>query len=240
MRSSCGDHARLRLVGGTAVPHISSLCKESSLSAASPFGSVVRPHSMSLTADGDNPMRVPIPESVQLRFERKSVIRDAQVIMTPSLRYAVDECQRSTVTAVRDTIAMPRPPNLPKFDSIGPRVRWWREHRGFGRKEFAKLVGMSYSGLADLENDLTKASKRLHLIAAKLKLNPHYIETDKGEPEAEFAQEAPPEAQPWPFEDISRSRLDKLNMIERKYAETRLQEALAEIEAERRKSKKTG
>jgi transcriptional regulator with XRE-family HTH domain len=135
---------------------------------------------------------------------------------------------------------MPRPPGLPKFDSLGPRIRWWREHRKFKRLEFAKLIGMSYSGLADLENDRSQESKKLHLIAAKLRLNPYYLETDKGEPEAEFAQEPPTEPQDWPFPAVAQSKLSKLNNIERSYAETKLLEALAEIEAERRKAKKAG
>lgn len=239
MRQPRAVQALLRLVGGTSVEHISR-CSESSFSAAPPLGSTVLSHSMSLTAEGDSPMRTPISASVSPALSRKSLMRDAHVIMGSSLRRAVESCQRPAVTALRDTEGMPRPPDLPKFDSLGPRVRWWREYRGFGRKEFAKLVGMSYSGLADLENDLTKASKKLHLIAAKLRLSAHYIETDRGEPEAEFPQEAPQEAQAWPFEDVPRSKLDKLNMIERKYAETKLQEALADIESERRKSKKTG
>lgn len=102
------------------------------------------------------------------------------------------------------------------------------------------MVGMSYSGLADLENERTEASKKLHIIAARLRLNAHYLETDKGEPEAEYAQEPPAVDVSWPFHDIPRSRLERLNMIERKYAETKLQEALDDIEAERRKSKKAG
>lgn len=97
---------------------------------------------------------------------------------------------------------------------------------------------MKYSTLADLENDRSDTSKRLHIIAARLRLNPYYLETGKGEPESEYAQEPPPEAAPWPFPAVPRVKLDKLNAIERKYAESRLQEALAEIEAERRKAKK--
>lgn len=102
------------------------------------------------------------------------------------------------------------------------------------------MVGLSYTALADLENDRSKTGKKLHLIAAKLRLNAHYLETDKGEPEAEYAQEAPPEPQAWPFEGISPEQLEHLNPIERKYAEVRLQEALSEIEAERRRARKAG
>lgn len=207
--------------------------------AASPLGTKVRPFSMSLTDDGASPTSPPISASVK-PVDLRSEMRDAHVLTRSILRQPVVLSQRHPVTAVRETIGMPRPPNLPKFESPGPRIRWWREHRGYERKDFAKMVGMSYSGLADLENDRSKAGKKLHLIAAKLRLNAHYLETDKGEPEAEFAQELPQEPAKWPFESVQQSRLEKLNKIELSYAENKLQEALAEIEAERRRAKKAG
>lgn len=185
-------------------------------------------------------MRSPTSASVS-PVARRSDTRDAHVVMGPSvLRPAVESTRRLPVTEVRDNVRMPRPPGLPKFDTLGPRVRWWREHRKFKRSEFAKLVGMSYSGLADLENDRSQESKKLHLIAAKLKLNAYYLETDKGEPEAEYSQEPPTPMADWPFQAVSIDKLNKLNMIERSYAETKLLEALADIDAERRKTKKAG
>lgn len=214
-------------------------CNDTSFRAAPPFGSDVRPCSMSLTADGDRPMRSPTSASVN-PVARRSETRDAHVLMRPSvLRPAVESIRRLPVTEVRDNRCMPRPPGLPKFDTLGPRIRWWREHRKFKRPEFAKLIGMSYSGLSDLENDRSQESKRLHIIAAKLRLNPFYLETDKGEPEAEFAQEAPAVSE-WPFQAVPIDKLNKLNTIERSYAETKLLEALAVIETERRKTKKAG
>ena len=124
---------------------------------------------------------------------------------------------------------------MPKdLDTIGKRVRWWRQLKNISRGSLAKRVGYSYSGLADLENDLSFASEKLHLIAAVLKLNPHYLEMGTGEPEATFPQEPPPPAEEWPFPAVPRSRIKKLNKIERSFLETRLLEALQEIEAERR------
>ena len=124
------------------------------------------------------------------------------------------------------------------LDTIGKRVRWWRDYRGYGRKDLAQLCHMSATALSDLELDRTKKGSYLHLIAAQLRLNPHYLETGKGEPESEYAQDAPPEPPAWPFAAVTRTQLDKLNPIERKYAETALQQAIAEIEAERRKARK--
>jgi len=230
----------LRLVARGEALEQSDSCKDTSFSAAPPLGSDVRSCSMSLTDEAANPMRSPISASVN-PVTRRSVMRDAQVVMSPSvLRHAVESRRRLPVTDIRENVVMPRPPGLPKFDTLGPRIRWWREHRKFKRADFAKLVGMSYSGFADLENDRSQESKKLHLIAAKLKLNPYYLETDKGEPEAEFAQDPPAEAQEWPFESISQSKLTKLNTVERSYLETKMHEAFAVIEAERRKAKKTG
>lgn len=230
----------LRLVARGETLEQSDSCKDTSFSAAPPLGSNVRSCSMSLTDEAANPMRSPISASVN-PVTRRSEMRDAQVVIGPSLlRPAVESRRRLPVTDIRENVVMPRPPGLPKFDALGPRIRWWREHRKFKRAEFAKLVGMSYSGLADLENDRSQESKRLHLIAAKLKLNPYYLETDKGEPEAEFTQEPPATLPEWPFQSVPLDKLNKLNRIERSYAETKLLEALAEIEAERRRAKKTG
>lgn len=234
--------ARLRLATSDGVevsPHL-DLCKESSANAAAPRGSAVRPCSISLTAPGDNPMSSPISASVS-PVERRSEIRDAHVVMGPNIRKTEVACQRKADTALRNNGFMPRPKDLPaNLLTVGQRVRWWRQHRKINQGKFAKDVGISQGTLSDLENDRQAGSGKLHLIAAKLGLTAHYVETGKGEPEAEFAQEAPTEQQDWPFETVPRARLDKLNKIERRYAEDRLLDALAEIDAERRKSKKTG
>lgn len=226
--------ARLRLVKSDDF----DLCSSCNLIAASPFGSVVRPHSMSLMADGDSPTKEPIAASVK-PVPRRSETRDAHEVMGSSLRPAVVSSQRLPVTEFRDNLGMPIPPDMPKnLTTVGRRVRWWREHRKRSRKWLAKQVGYSYSGLADLENDESGASEKLHLIAAELKLNPHYLQSGSGEPEAEFPQEAPPPPDEWPFPAVPRARLRKLNRIERGYLETEILKALADIESERRN--KTG
>lgn len=125
---------------------------------------------------------------------------------------------------------------MPKdLHTIGQRVRWWRERRKVSRAKLARLVGYkSVSGLSDLELGESNASEKLHLIAAHLGLNPHYIQTGEGEPESAFPQEPPPAGDEWPFPAVPKSRLRRLTKIERSYAETKLLEALAEIESERR------
>lgn len=215
------------------------LCNSYNLSAASPRGSLVRRVSMSQTEEAANPTSPPISASV-IPISRRSEMRDAHVVMPSSLRPAVEISQRHTVTAIRDNMPMPRPPDLPRFSNIGPRILWWRKRRGFTRSVFAEKIGMSTSGLADLENNRSKKSLNTHLIAAELHLNPHYLQTDNGEPEAEFAQEAPAKEAAWPFESVPKNKLTGLTRIERSYAESKLLEALAEIEAERRKAKRHG
>lgn len=158
------------------------------------------------------------------------------------VREPVNECQRLPVSVIRNNTGMPRPKDMPdNLNTVGSRVRWWREHRKISRERLAKAAKMAPTTLADLENDRQGGSRKLHLLAAELGLNAHYLESGKGEPESEYAQEAPQEAA-WPFTDISQMDIDRLdmNMIERKYAESKLLEALAEIKAERRKSKKAG
>jgi transcriptional regulator with XRE-family HTH domain len=230
--------ARLRLDAA----EISALCSSSNLTAASPLGSRVRPVSISLTDDGESPTRAPMAANVISFLERRSLMHEAQrvggtdsVVITPSLRHAVDLSQRLPVTVFRDNMTMPKPVDMPtNLDTIGARVAWWRKHRKISRSRFAKDVGYSYSGLADLESSRSGASEKLHLIAAVLKLNPHYLQYNKGEPEAEYPQEPPPSGDEWPFPAIPRSKLKKLNKIERGYLETELLKVLMDIEAERR------
>lgn len=225
----------LRLVSGNF-----DRCSSNNLTAESPRGSDVRSCSMSLTEEGASPMATPISARVS-PVERRSEIRDAQVLISRSIRNAEVRCQRKADTVVRNNLFMPRPKELPaSLITIGQRVKWWRGYRKIPQGAFAKSVGMAQSTLSDLENDRQDGSGKLHLIAAKLGLNAHYLENGKGEPEAEFIQDPPPEAPAWPFETVHPSRLSKLNKIELNYAESKLQEALAEIETERRKSKRTG
>lgn len=216
-------------------------CNSCNATAASPLGASVRPHSISLTDDGDNPIRLPISANV-MPLPRRSETREDQVtsvICGGSLRATVGSCLRLPVTGLRDNRTMPRPPEMPKdLNTPGKRIRWWRTFRGIKRPELAKRVGYSYSGLGDLENGHSNASEKLHLIAAELRLNPHYVETGAGEPEATHPQEPPPPPDEWPFPGVPRSKLKKLNRIERSYLETKLLEAISEIESERRN--KTG
>lgn len=227
------NQARLRLVKSDDL----DLCSSYSRTAGEPLGSSVRPCSISLIADGERPTLSPISPNVMPAKARSSEMKVANgyVCMHPSLRPAVDSSQRLTVTDVRNNPDMPRPPEMPKnLDTLGKRVRWWREHRKIARGAMAKKVKYSYSGLADLENDASTASEKLHLIAAALGLNPHYLETGDGEPEASHPQEPPPPPDEWPFPAVPRARLKKMNKIERSYLETKLLEAIADIEAERR------
>lgn len=217
-----------------------SLCKASSLSAASPRGSLVRACSISETEEAVSPMASPISASViEEGSPRRSEIRDDHVFMVPNIRAPVTRSQRHHVTVFRDNQDMPRPDTLTKLSHIGERVRWWRKYRGLTIEQLAKKARMTVSTLSDFERGRQKTTSQLHLIAAELRLNAHYLETDKGEPEAGFSQE-PPEELEWPFPAVPQHKLTrmKLNRFERAYAETVLAAALAEIEAERRQLKK--
>jgi len=131
---------------------------------------------------------------------------------------------------------MPRPVGLPRFASIGPRIRWWREHRDRDRREFARTVGIPYSTLADLENDRAKSTKKLRKIADELSLRIEYLETDEGEPE----QLTPPAPSEWPLPGIPRERLEKLTRTERELLAFKLRDILNDIESDRPAPRKTG
>ncbi len=188
------------------------------------------------------PTSLPISENDN-PVARISEMRNAhKVFMGTSVRDSVLSSKRKPVLELHQNSQMTRPANLPKLHSIGERVRWWRKHRGFNnQREFAEQVGMSKSALSDLENGRTQTGTQLHLIAAKLGLNPHYLESDTGEPEASSPQLPPPNEGSWPFKGISAANIAGLNHIEKSYAEQKLAEALAEIEQARRQAaKRTG
>ena len=163
-------------------------------------------------------------------------MRDAHVVMGPTLRKPVIHCQRQPVTEFRENGGMPRPPGLPRFSTLGPRIRWWREHRGRDRREFARAVGIPYSTLADLENDRAKSTKKLRQIAEELRLRLDYLETDEGEPEVT----ASPAASEWPLPGVPRERLERLTRIERELLAFKLRDILDDIEADRPATRKTG
>lgn len=228
------DQARLRLVKSDDF----DLCSSCNLTAAPPLGSLVRPVSISLMADGERPTSSPIAASVN-PVVRRSETSDAHEVMRPSLRPAVDRSQRLPVTEFRDNSGMPKPPDMPREPATrGARVLYWRKKRGISRKNLAKEVGYSIGALSDLESGRSKSSEKLHLIAAALTLNPHYLDSGLGEPESAFPQEPPPpQNDDFPFPGL-RSRLKRLNKIERGYLETEIHKTLDEIESERRN--KTG
>lgn len=69
------------------------------------------------------------------------------------------------------------------METIGERVRRLREALGIKRKDLASAVGLSYTGLADLESGKAKSSTKLHRLAAKLGVSSAYLETGKEERE---------------------------------------------------------
>ena len=95
-------------------------------------------------------------------------------------------------------------------------------------------MGMKQGTLSDFENGHSNATEYLHLICAGLRLNPHYVQSGRGEPEASFPQEPPREPEAWPLSGVILKRLAKLNPIELHYAESSLLAALQEIEKSRK------
>jgi transcriptional regulator with XRE-family HTH domain len=167
----------------------SDLWRSLKRSAASPLGSRLRPVSRSLTDEGASPTCEPISARV-IPFARRSEMRIDQGDIARDPTVPRNSCQRLPVTEFRHNGGMGRPVGLPKFDSIGARVKWWREHRGLSRKQLTKLVGMPYSTLSDLELGSSKNSEKLDLIALHLRVNTLYLRTDKGDPEAHITPAA--------------------------------------------------
>lgn len=236
------SQARLRLAerfGGTVIdgglePHF-DVCSDISAMAASPLGTSVLPLSMSLTEDGANPTNSPISASVS-PVDLRSEMRDAQVVTRSSLRYPITLLQRHSVTVFREGSGMPKPPDLPSFDTLGARIAYWRKRRAWDRRELAKRAKIPYSTLAGIEDEDQKTSTKIPQIAAALGLNPIYLATDKGDPETLGAPSPIDEKDSWPL-PFSREELLELDPIELELAGLKFQRIIEEIRAKRPKQR---
>jgi transcriptional regulator with XRE-family HTH domain len=230
MLKTTKSQARLRLLKSDDF----DLCNSCNLIAASPLGSAVRPHSISLIDDAVSPTREPISARVR-PVPRRSEMREAHEVMGPSLRRAVDLSQRPSVTVIRNTSEMARPKDLPTFTHLGPRIAYWRAKRQLSRTDLGEKVDLAYSTIADLEDERSNSTKALYKFAAALRVNLHYLETDEGDPESD----PPPPLDIWPLPGIPREKLEGLDRVERRAVESAIKEVLAEIEEDRRKHRKS-
>lgn len=168
-------------------------------------------------------------------------MREAHVLMPHTLRHPVGLTQRPPVTGFRDNLRMPRPPDLQKFDRLGDRIVHWRERRGMKRPELARLAKIPYSTLAELENNEQRSTTKITQIAAALRINAHYLATDKGDPEDLTALPASEYTADWPF-PFPRSDLQEFDEIELELAGLKFQKILDEIRSKRahKRAKKAG
>jgi transcriptional regulator with XRE-family HTH domain len=213
------------------------LCKASSFNAASPRGEAVRPCSMSLTEEPAMPIASPMAASV-IPLRRRALMRDLNVFIARTVRHPVKASQRHSVTEFRENISM-RPRDLPDFDHIGLRIRWWREHRKLTLARLAKKSGLSAGAISDLEKRRQSSTGKLVQLAHALEINPNYLATDKGDPLDLDA--APPAVDVgWPF-SFDRLVFEDLDTNERELAELKFQRVIEEIKSKRpgRRIKKT-
>lgn len=214
------------------------LCSSKILIAASPFGSAVRPVSMSLTEDGANPTEAPISAKV-IPLPRRSLMRDAHEFMAPNIRPAVQISQRLPVTEFRKNGDMPRPVDMPSdLDTPGKRIAWWRKHRGKTLAQVGAKAKCSTGALNDFERGRSQRFEQLHLVCAYLKLNAFYVDSGRGEPELEYEQE-PAGDEIWPLPGVKAERVAKLDPISKELAAYKFNEILEEIELERRRQRRS-
>lgn len=231
-----GDAWRDQVCHYEVGPGTSDLWSSCNRMAASPLGSIVQPCCKSLTDEGESPTLAPISAKV-IPFRRRSFMRVDHVDIAPKSTAARYGSQRLSAMAFAHNGFMARPAELPKLDTIGARVRWWREHRKISRHDLAKRTKQSYSTLADLENERSNNSERLDLIAMELGLSPSYLRTDKGDPEASAVLLEP--SVQWPA-GIG-SQLSDLDEIELAYFEAQAKQTLLVIQnARERRRKKQG
>lgn len=96
-------------------------------------------------------------------------------------------------------------------NTIGERVRHWREKRGMTVPELASKVGSKPSTIYGLEIGDQKKTTALHKLAKVLRVNVEYLELGKGR--AESGQPIEDEATSgagWPFDPSLKFRFDRL------------------------------
>lgn len=148
--------------------------------------------------------------------------------MRASLRDPVDRLQRHPVTEFRDNSGVPKSSEIPRFDSLGARVAYWRKQRGWSRPELAKRARIPYSTLAGIEDGDQQSSTKVPEIAAALGLNPIYLASGRGDPESQGA----PADDFWPF-PFPREELLDLDPVELELAGLKFQRVIEEIRAKR-------
>jgi transcriptional regulator with XRE-family HTH domain len=181
-------------------------------------------------------MAVPTSSNV-MPVERSSVIRSAHVLMGGSLRDTVSECKRHPVTEFHDNDAMQKAVGYPKTGHLGERLKWWREHRHFSRKQLVAESGVPYSTIAEIENEEQHSSTKVTQLAAALRINPHYLNTGLGDPE-DLAPvvNAMPSLDPLPGFDLT--SIDDFDPNERELLALRMAKTAEEIRARRQPQKK--
>lgn len=71
---------------------------------------------------------------------------------------------------------------MPGMDNLtlGQRLRKEREEQAVSRQELARYMGIAPTTLADLENDASKSTTKLHLAAERLRVSARWLETGRG------------------------------------------------------------
>lgn len=68
--------------------------------------------------------------------------------------------------------------------TTGGRIKEWREKRKLTVAQLAQRVGLAQSTIYDLERGDSKSTTKLHRVAEALGVNPNWLETGKGRPDA--------------------------------------------------------
>jgi len=124
-----------------------------------------------------------------------------------------------TLTAWRSKLARMKNQNSEPV-TIGGRVKKWRLARGMTIKEMSVATGLAPTTLYDFERARQSTTTKLHLFAVALRLNVHYLQTGKGNPEDIHAQPVlDPDSFTWPFETFDRASILRLPDYQREAIE---------------------
>lgn len=117
-------------------------------------------------------------------------------------------------------------------ETIGDRIRKRRRALGITVKTLASKSGLAPSTIYDIENGGSHSTTKLHKIANELRLNVHYLESGKGDPETGEGSEPPPDG--WPFK-FDRFKYDRLPVRDRQAIEALVLTYISHCEVAREK-----
>jgi transcriptional regulator with XRE-family HTH domain len=141
-----------------------------------PLGALVRPLSISLTADRVSSVSAPIAAK-EYPSARRALICDWKLVMPRSVLHTGLRYKSRTAASIPQ--AVPSPDDNPGM-SIGQKIKARRDELGLKAVAVAKKAGLSKQAYSSLENGHQHSTTKLGTICQVLGLSPEWVEFGRG------------------------------------------------------------